>query len=122
LANFWAQIIWSSNLRPRACHGARQDFSNTKVAHLQCTIGQEEVARLQVSVQNVLIVNILQTKNCLCQPPQYLLLGYWLAASFGLLYPLGEVSTLTIIHQNAEPALLGEAFTVAHNVGMFQSG
>mmetsp|Transcript_17571 Transcript_17571/g.30761 ORF Transcript_17571/g.30761 Transcript_17571/m.30761 type:complete len:299 (+) Transcript_17571:494-1390(+) len=75
LTDFWAKVVRRANLRTSASYGARENFGNTEVAHLQATtLREEEVPRLQVSVQNVPVMDVLQRQDSLSEPPQHLIL------------------------------------------------
>jgi hypothetical protein len=71
-------------------------------------------------MEDVLVMNVLQTEDCLCQPPQDLFLTEWLPTPLGLLNLLGEIATLTVVHQNAEPALICEVLAVAHDIWVLE--
>lgn len=75
---------------------------------------------LQVSVQNVLLVQILQGKKYLYEPIQNLLLVQVFSC---LSLPLKagiEIASLAVFHDDTEVVTSAEGLVVLHNVGMIQ--
>ena len=60
LANFWRKIIRSSNSSLSAIIGVLKNPSNPKVSNFNLVVlGHEDVLRLQVSVQDFPVMNVL---------------------------------------------------------------
>mmetsp|Transcript_74259 Transcript_74259/g.234543 ORF Transcript_74259/g.234543 Transcript_74259/m.234543 type:complete len:313 (+) Transcript_74259:437-1375(+) len=61
LADLRAEVVGGPDLRLGASRCAREDLRDAKVAHLQIpTLREEEVARLEITVQHVLVMDVLQ--------------------------------------------------------------
>mmetsp|Transcript_101924 Transcript_101924/g.318560 ORF Transcript_101924/g.318560 Transcript_101924/m.318560 type:complete len:367 (+) Transcript_101924:442-1542(+) len=123
LADLGAQVVRSADLRLGAGRGALQDLGDAKVAHLDvAALGQEEVSRLQIPMQDVHVVDVLQRQDGLSEPTHDLRLWEGLVGLPHLLDAVGEVPPLTVVHDDAQPAILVETLAVPHNVGMLQGG
>mmetsp|Transcript_43424 Transcript_43424/g.101403 ORF Transcript_43424/g.101403 Transcript_43424/m.101403 type:complete len:249 (+) Transcript_43424:833-1579(+) len=123
LANLRRKIIWRSNLRLCAGRCALQHLGNAKIAHLDvATFGQKEIARLEISVEDMKVVDVLQRKDGLREPPHDLILREDLRRLPCVLYSPREITSLTIIHHDTQPSVLVEALPVPHDVGMLQRG
>jgi len=51
-----------------------------------------------------------------------LILREWFSAPLGLSDASGEITTLAVVHEDAQPSTLREAFAVADDVWMLQFG
>mmetsp|Transcript_54094 Transcript_54094/g.142496 ORF Transcript_54094/g.142496 Transcript_54094/m.142496 type:complete len:286 (-) Transcript_54094:313-1170(-) len=122
LADLGAQVVRRPDLCLGACYGGGKDLRDTEVAHLQDVLGEEEVAGLQVAVQDVPVVDVLQRQQTLREPSEDLVLGEGLATFSGLVYLLGEVPVLAEVHQDAEPAAVGEVLPVPDDVRVLERG
>mmetsp|Transcript_85177 Transcript_85177/g.214799 ORF Transcript_85177/g.214799 Transcript_85177/m.214799 type:complete len:530 (+) Transcript_85177:155-1744(+) len=123
LADLWAQVVRRADLRLGTSCCALEHLGNAEVAHLQiATLRQEEVPRLQIAVQDVHIMDVLQRKHGLSEPPQDLLLREGSPRLPHLFDFFRQISALAVVHDNAEPTVLMEALPVPDNVRMLQRG
>mmetsp|Transcript_53871 Transcript_53871/g.144216 ORF Transcript_53871/g.144216 Transcript_53871/m.144216 type:complete len:414 (-) Transcript_53871:125-1366(-) len=121
LAHLGTQIVGCPNLCSRTGHGAGQDLGNAKITHLHiAALREEEVARLQVSVEHMPVVNVFYGQDGLRVPSQHLVLAERHASTLRRFYLLREVSSLAEIHNDAEPPTVNEALAITHNVRMLQ--
>ena len=106
LADLGAQVIRRANLRLRAGRCALEDLGDAEVSHLHGAILREEqVARLQVPVQDVFVVEVLQGLSHLGEPFEDLLFRQDGPRLLGLLNPFCEVAALAKVHEDAKPPL-----------------
>jgi hypothetical protein len=73
-------------------------------------------------MEHMLIVHVLQRQRSLGKPSYNLSFRNLLASLSGSADPLVEVSTVCVIHDYGQRAILRKAFAIAHNIRMLQAG
>ena len=110
LADLWRQVVRSTDSCLSTIIGVLQNTSNTEVSNLNCTIlVHKNVLSLQVSMENFPVVNMLNGKSHLDKPVENLVLTVADFANFLLVGNLCvEVAAISIVHDDAETALVHE--------------
>eukprot|EP00964_Phaeocystis_antarctica_P060420 scaffold36043_cov58-Phaeocystis_antarctica.AAC.3 len=103
--------------RRKLGRGAQQP-RDAQVADLDAALAEEEVARLEVAVQDLRAVQVVQPEQRLCKVPPHVVLGEQHA-----LLPLDEltqVAAVAELHHDVQLALLAKAVVVAHDARVVQ--
>mmetsp|Transcript_31718 Transcript_31718/g.89123 ORF Transcript_31718/g.89123 Transcript_31718/m.89123 type:complete len:327 (-) Transcript_31718:2-982(-) len=121
LADLGAQVVGCADGRASKGSSVLEHLGDAKVAHSKpVRRGQEQILGLEVPVQYMFVVHVLEGQRSLREPPQDRPLGEGLAGLPGAADPLVEVTTVGEVHDDGEYLVLGEAFAVAHDVGVLQ--
>jgi len=101
--------------------GVGQHFGDAEVAQLHhVALSQEDVLTLQVSVQHFAVVDVFHGETDLHEVVQYLVFLEVFSA-FAACYLLCEVAPVSLVHDNAQFALLGFVHLAKqYNVGVVQ--
>mmetsp|Transcript_31688 Transcript_31688/g.94138 ORF Transcript_31688/g.94138 Transcript_31688/m.94138 type:complete len:283 (+) Transcript_31688:436-1284(+) len=122
-ADLGAQVVGCADLRLCASRRALHDLRDAEVTDLDVVaLGEEEVARLEVAMDDVHVVDVLQREDCLSEPAEHQILREVRAVLPVLLDPGGEVPTFAVVHGDAEPAVFVEALAVPDDVRVLQRG
>lgn len=108
LTYLWRQIIRCSNCGLSAIIGMLEHSGNSKVTDLNGAIlVHENILSLQVSVEDLSIVNMLNGEGHLNEPVQYLVLAIANLAYLLLISYLSvEVSAVGVVHDNTQTAFI----------------
>ena len=99
------EVVWRANHGLGHVYRVAQDVGNAEVAQFDKTLlGQEDVLRLDVSVQDLSVVHVFHAETDLGEPVEDLLFFEELA--FLLNYPLVQVSAICEVHHDAEVLVL----------------
>ena len=76
MANLWREVVRSANGSLCTVISVLEDSGNAKITNLDLsTLGHENVLSLEISVQNLSIVDVLDSQGHLDKPIQDLVLG-----------------------------------------------
>jgi hypothetical protein len=120
LANLWRQIVWSSDGRLGTVISVLENSCNTEITDFNGPIlVHKDVLSLEISMQDLPIVNVLDGKRHLDKPVEDLVLT---VADFSNLFLVGyfgvQVSPVCIVHDDAEAALIHKRLFVSDDVRM----
>jgi len=82
--------------------------------------GKKDVLGLEVTMQHLLVVDVVQPQTQLAKPVQYLALVEELLLALGLLNFLLKVAFFSIVHYNTQLFLKRKRLMVLHHVGMVE--
>ena len=93
---------------------------NTEITKLDnALLCHEHILALDVSVQNLSVMHMLHAQTNLSKPIQNL--GLRKVSPFLVLDSLGQITTIGIVHHDAEVTFFGfVGFAESHNVGMIE--
>lgn len=98
-----------------------KSLGNTEVADSQVVLlCEKKVLGLHVSVDNLSLVQVFQTKDDLREPSNNLGLFKGFAKATIVADPLCEVTTFCVVHDNRQGPVIDEALVVADDVRMLQ--
>ena len=112
------EVVGSAHHCRRKLGRGAQQPRHAQVADLDAALAEEEVARLEVAVQDLRAVQVVQAQQRLCKVPPDVVLGQQHA-----LLPLDEltqVAAVAELHHDVQLALLAKAVVVAHDARVVQ--
>ena len=118
LAQLRREVVRSADHRRRKLGRGAQQPRHAEVADLDAALAEEEVARLEVAVQDLRAVQVVQAQQRLCKVLPDVVLGQQHA-----LLPLDEltqVAAVAELHHDVQLALLAKAVVVAHDARVVQ--
>jgi len=112
------EVVGSAHHCRRKLGRGAQQPRHAQVADLDAALAEEEVARLEVAVQDLRAVQVVQAQQRLCKVPPDVVLGQQHA-----LLPLDEltqVAAVAELHHDVQLTLLAKAVVVAHDARVVQ--
>lgn len=129
IANLGRKIIRSAHRSLRLLESGLQNLGHTKITelHLQTDLAvggvqlvQEYVLALQISVQRLLVVHVLQSKQNLHEIKHYLILRHRNTRLLLVLNQLMDIATVSILHHNVQITLVHKRINVLYYIRMVE--
>ena len=120
LAQLRREVVGRAHERLCKLGRGSQQPRHAQVADLDAALTEEEVAGLQIAVQDLHAVQVVQTHQRLCKVPPDVVLRQ--QHSRLPLDELRQVAAVAELHDDVQLALLAKAVVVAHDARVVQPG
>ena len=121
LTDFRTHIIRSSYTGHGRLVGGLEQLGDPEISEFDCVIfGEENVLRLDVSVQDLSAVDIVEGDRDLYEPVPNLVLGEMFIRGLFVLDMRGQISNLAVFHLNVKCVFFDEARDVGDDVGVLE--
>ena len=83
LDNLWREVVWRANHCSCLLHSLHEHFCDSEISNLdKSSLGQEDILTLQVTVDDLPIMDVLHSQANLGEPVKHLILSEWSAPLF----------------------------------------
>ena len=121
LAHFWRHVVWCTLHRHCMVLRALKHLRNTEIAQLnRIALGQENVLRFNIPMQNLTTVDVIKGKAQLHEPVHDFSFRKLFVFRFLFPHVKRQVAMLAVLHNNYQNTFFDERVLVGHDVWVIE--